>query len=184
MSERQPMAPERAERHEAGELEALAREQLDQLRHTPEAAAEQAAEQRAEQAREIIERHEPEPQLTPAEPPPPPLASLAGHFDRLLNYRDTLSRVQRQLKPASRRFSAVIHAPAVERTSEALGKTVLRPSVVTGALWGAAITGLIFYIAARHYGFLLSGSEMPLALVGGGLIGLIIERLAQRFRQH
>lgn len=179
--EHQPL-PGRTPEHATTDLEVAAKERLEQLKHTPELAAEHHAEKRAEAAREVIHRQElpPTPEATPAEPRP----TLSQHFDRTLNYKQTLASLQRRLTPASRLFSHVIHTSAVERASESLERTVARPSILNGAVWGAAIVGLIFYVTARAYGFMLSGSEMLLALVGGGLLGVIFETIGRIFRRR
>lgn len=179
--EHQPL-PGRSPEHATADLEAAAKERLEQLKNTPELVAEHS-EKRAEAAREIINHQEPQsaaPEAAPAEPRP----GFSQHFDRALNYRQTLASLQRRLSPTSRLFSSVIHTPAVERASESLERTFARPSVLNGAIWGAAIVGLIFYVTARAYGFLLSGSEMLLALVGGGVLGIISEYVGRIFRRR
>jgi uncharacterized protein involved in copper resistance len=169
---------EHAERNEqaTAELEAARREKLEQLRHSTESEP-QDAEHRAEAAREIIHKHEQAPEPTdhheaaPADPQPKPF------LDHRLNYKQTLASLQRQLKPASRAFSQLIHTPAVEKTSEVLEKTVARPSVTLGATWTALIVGGVFYFTARHFGYALSGSELLFSFIVGAGIGLIIEGL-------
>ena len=64
-----------------------------------------------------------------------------------------------------------------------LEKTVMRPSVTLGATWTALIVGVVFYWTARHYGFRLSGSEMILALIVGGLLGAGLEWLGFLLRR-
>lgn len=166
------------------ELETLAQQNLE-ARETinPEQAAEHQQE-RAEAARETIQRHEtaPEPPATPAEAAPKP--SFIARLDHHLNYTQTLQSLQRQLTPVGRNFSQIIHTPVVEKTSEVLEKTVMRPSVVAGATWTALLVGLIFYFTARRYGFELSGSEMLLALVLGGFLGLALEGFLYRLRRR
>jgi small-conductance mechanosensitive channel len=175
--------PDQNENSQA-ELEALGRERLKELDEAaPEAAAENQAE-RAEQARETLANHE----VAPTEPmaradQETPTSTLADTLDRVLNYRQTMASLQRRLSPASRNFSKVIHNQAVESTSEALEKTVMRPSVALGATWTALIVGLIFYLTARHYGYRLSGFEMIAALIVGGILGVILEGLSRFFRR-
>jgi hypothetical protein len=179
--EHQPQPTESNETAKA-ELAAIAKERLEELQTTPEAGAEHQ-EKRAEAAREVINKHEDAPEPAPvAEAAPKP--TFAARLDHALNYRQTLASVQHKLRPASRAFSQVIHTPIVEKTSEALEKTVMRPSVVLGALWSALIVGSIFYFFARHYGFNLSGSEMLLALVGGALLGLLLEGVSRLLRRR
>lgn len=184
--EHQPRANETAEQGNQAELQSMGRERLEQLAHDTENANENAQE-RADRARETIHHHEAEPTEPVAaaettEPPAKP--SLAPHLDRTLNYKHTLASVQRHLQPASRVFSQLIHTPAVEQISEALENTVMRPSIVAGATWTAALVGLIFYITARYYGYPLSGTEMLAALAGGALLGILLEGLLRLLRRH
>jgi hypothetical protein len=166
------------------ELEALGKERMLELGiKTPEASAEHQ-EQRAEAAREIINQHE-----AVTEPVPVPEAVLTSptftaRLDSLVNYTQTMQSLQKHLSPVSRTFSQVIHNQAVEKTSEALEGSVMRPSVITGALWSAAIVGLAFYLVARHFGYALSGSEMLVSLLVGGIFGGLLEALARAARRR
>ena len=102
-----------------------------------------------------------------------------------LNYKQTMRSLQHRMKPATRQFSKFIHSPVIDSTSEALGKTVFRPSVTLGATTTAVLIGGVLYIFARLNGFTLSGSEIILALILGGIFGLIIEGIfksVQRLR--
>jgi hypothetical protein len=184
------MNPERqpsAERHEnQAELEALGNEKLRELAETsPEAAAERP-ETRAERAREALDA-----QHNESQPEPPASGehkaarpTFKAHLDRALNYRQTLASVQRTLSPASRSFSKAIHQPTVERVSESMERTIMRPSVTLGATWTALIVGLVFYLTAKHYGYSMSGSEMLLALVVGALLGIIFEYVLRLIRKR
>jgi hypothetical protein len=181
--EHQPRPSESHER--AAELQEAAKERLEQLRKDPETSAEQHSEKRAEAAREIIAAQEQAPE-PPAEQEQaaPARASFVARLDHVLNYRDTMTSIQRKLSPVSRNFSKVIHTPAVENVSEALESTVMRPSIVAGATWSAALVGLVFYVTARVYGWTLSGSEMLAALLAGAVLGLVIEAIARSLRRR
>lgn len=179
--EHQSNAHETNEQSKA-ELEALGKERMLELGvKTPETSAEHQ-EQRAEAAREAIKLQESEP--APAVEAAPAAPKFTARLDALVNYTHTMQSLQRHLNPVSRTFSHVIHNTAVEKTSEALESTVMRPSVVTGALWSAAIVGLGFYLVARHYGYALSGSEMLVSLLVGGVIGGLMETAARAVRGH
>jgi chromatin segregation and condensation protein Rec8/ScpA/Scc1 (kleisin family) len=127
MSERMSPSSEHHEQNNS-ELEATRAEKLNELQ---EAGAEKDptrhAETRAERAREVINRQEPEPE-SPAEnqPAAPPQRQPMALLDHHLNYTQTMASLQKRLSPASRRFSKVIHAPAVEKASEALETTSFR----------------------------------------------------------
>jgi len=181
--ERQPTSHEANEQSKA-ELEALGRERMLELGvKTPEASAEHQ-ERRAEAAREAINQHEPAPDPPPAAEAAPAAPAFSARLDALVNYTQTVQSLQRRLSPVSRSFSRVIHNSAVEKTSEALEATVMRPSVVTGALWSAAIVGSSFYLVARHFGYALSGSEMLVSLFVGGIIGGLLETAARTVRRR
>ncbi|HSX01720.1 MAG TPA: hypothetical protein VLI05_00215 [Candidatus Saccharimonadia bacterium] len=185
--EHQPKPSESHERSLANELAEIAKENATENKGeilTPEAAEKDATE-RAERAREVLNKHETQPEPpaeteSVAEPP----SSFAARLDQVLNYHDTLASIQRKLSPASRSFSRVIHAPAIEKASEVMEGTVMRPSLVTGATWTAFLVGLIFYLTARYYGFALSGSEMLAALMGGAILGLVLEGVARVIRRR
>jgi hypothetical protein len=162
--------------HDKAELEQARAEQLESLQHKAEASPDDSAE-RARVARETIHKpeHHPEPtdqaETAPAEPVHRPLP----HLDYKLNYTETMASVQRKLTPVSRTFSKVIHVPAIEKASEALESTVARPSLTAGATWTALIMGSLFYFTARHFGYILSGSEITLSFLVGAIIGLALE---------
>ena len=173
--------PAQAE-HNQAELDRLGNERLKEL---AEKSAEQSPDtktERAEQAREVLAKQERTPEPPPAGDREKPNSDASAGLDRILNYRQTLASVQRRLRPASRNFSKVIHNTTVESTSEALEKTVMRPSVTLGATWTALIVGLIFYLTARHYGYHLSGFEMIGALIVGAVLGIVIEGLTRLVR--
>jgi hypothetical protein len=166
----QPQGPE--QQRQQHELEQTAKERLEQLQKPKN--VEQDQENRVEAAREKIEMHAEEPapvaekeQTAPSRP--------AAFLDPVLNYKQTLKSLQSRLKPAQKRFSQVIHQPTVEKVSDALGKTVMRPSVSHGAVVTAVAVESFFYFTARHYGYVMSGSEVILALLVGGLVGLFLE---------
>lgn len=158
-------APERQEAHEA-------------LTESTEKQAEQveAARNKLEQA--------PEPAAKVSEREHAPTHHHPTRLDKEASYWDTLRSMQRHLTPASRRFSKLIHSPAIEKTSEVVGATVARPSVTLGATITAVVVGSFLYLTARAYGFALSGSELLLSLIVGGLLGLAVEGIAKLFKQR
>ena len=90
-------------------------------------------------------------------------------------YKKTLKSIQKEMNPAERTFSKVIHNPIVEATSEVAGKTVARPAaLLTGSL-SALILTTIIYAAAKYYGYVLSGFEWIITFIIGWAIGLIID---------
>ncbi len=179
--------PKQGLEHAKTELDQAAQERLAELAKRSAEKSSEVPDERAEVAREIIKQHEvndqqPEPEET--EQPEPRQLHRLPHLDADINYRDTMASIQRKLTPTSRAFSQLIHTPAIEKTSEVLEKTIFRPSVALGATWTALIVGLIFYLTARHYGFPLSGSEMLLALIIGGIFGALLEGFGRLFRKR
>jgi hypothetical protein len=180
--EHHPSSPEQGEKlHE--ELETARREKLEELRASVE-TQEDDPDKRAEKAREIINQQEKAPEPPPAPEAAPKHAPTIPFLNHKLNYAETLASVQRKLSPVSRSFSRVIHTPVVEKTSEVLEKTVARPSITAGALWTALLVGAVFYFTARRYGYALSGSEITLSFLIGGVLGLILEGLWRSFRRR
>lgn len=180
--EHQPSSHETNEQAKA-ELAALGKERMDAISAETPTATENKGE-RAEAAREAISQHETTEPTPVAEATPTAAPAFTARLDALVNYTQTMQSLQKRLSPVSRTFSTVIHNQAVEKTSEALEATVMRPSVITGALWSAAIVGVVFYLVARNYGYSLSGSEMLVSLLVGGLIGGLLEATARMARNR
>ena len=171
--------PQSAEQNSFSNPELEARPEVASPERTHENKAER--EHEVEAAREVIDRQaEPAPSEHETRPKP---AAAPTRLDLDRAYRETLGSLQRHLKPASRAFSRVIHNPAVEQTSEVVGKTVARPSVTLGATSTALVVGLAAYITAKRYGFTLSGSELILSLIVGGLIGIVLELIIKALRR-
>ncbi|MBW3538625.1 hypothetical protein KY386_04010 [Candidatus Parcubacteria bacterium] len=179
--EKQPQpSNERLPNHDELEPNAESLQNRERSPETPDESAETQAE-RVELARAKLERHE--------QPPPPQAETEAApkphptRLDKAAAYAQTLASLQRRLTPGSRAFSRLIHAPAVESASEALGKTVARPSVTLGATLTSLLVGGFFYLTARRYGFVLSGSEFVLSLLAGAVLGLVAEGVFKLFRR-
>ena len=86
-----------------------------------------------------------------------------------------MHHVRKDLKLHEKTLSKIIHQPSIEKASEFAGKTIARPSGIMGATIAAFIGLLFVYGVAKFAGFELSGSEMPLLLVIGFVLGLFIE---------
>ncbi|XMT17170.1 hypothetical protein QTN79_00695 [Candidatus Saccharibacteria bacterium oral taxon 488] len=155
----------------AGEVERSAAEQLERR-------AEQATGQRHEKLddarHEALEQAEARQTAETEKLAAPETPRQITKADRTDSYRKTMKKMQSELSPASRTFSKVIHNPAVEKASEAIGGTVARPNlIIAGAL--GAISSVVVYFIARHYGYVLSGSETIILFGCGWVIGAIIE---------
>ena len=161
----------------AGELEQSASEIERSAAEQLERRAEQAVEQheKLDNARhEVLEQAEASQTVETEKPSAPETPRQITKDDRTASYQKTMKKMQSELPPASRAFSKVIHNPAVEKASEAIGNTVARPNlIIAGAL--GAIASVIVYFVARHYGYVLSGSETIILFGCGWVIGAIIE---------
>jgi hypothetical protein len=165
--------PQEREPKSQGELEKLAVERLKGLEQEHQEQHENRHEQ-LEKAREQLRMAE------EARPPAEtsPKAEPTSHrpvLTKAINYRQTMVSLRHRMKPAQRQFSVIIHNPAIEAVSEVVGKTVLRPSVSLGATTTAVLFAGTVYFSARHYGFVMKGSEVWIALVIGGIVGLVVE---------
>ena len=159
---------------------AEAKQHKERLKEQIESKAEKA--QKSPEAEQVA-RHEVEAQAisgaemiptnsesTQQSATPPPTKA-----DKSKSFKTTMHHVRKDLSGPERTLSRVIHQPAIEKVSEVAGKTIARPSGMIGAAV-AALVGLAFVFGiAKYAGFSLSGSEMPLLLIIGMLLGLLAE---------
>ena len=162
----------------AGELEKSAseveRSAAEKLKERAERAVEQQHESIDEAHREALEQAETSQTAETEKPAASETPRQITKADRTNSYRKTMEKMQSELPPASRTFSKVIHNPAIEKASEAIGSTVARPNlIIAGAL--GAIASVIVYFIARRYGYVLSGSETIILFICGWVIGAIVE---------
>lgn len=177
--ERQPKSGEQLPSIDTTELEQRPRsaEQSQEALERPE-----QRQERLETAREAVQK-QPERASTPTEREAAPTNPVT-RLDRAMNYKHTIKSLQRQLSPASRTFSKMIHAPVIEKASEVTARTVFRPSVTLGASLVALLVGGITFFTAKNYGFALSGSEFLLSLLVGGVIGVGLEGVGKLLRRR
>ena len=90
-------------------------------------------------------------------------------------YHKTLKTIQKEMTPASRTFSKVIHNPVVEKTSEVVGSTVARPVPIFAGSLSALVLTAIVYSVAKYYGYVLSGFEWIATFIIGWVIGMLID---------
>jgi hypothetical protein len=122
MEKIRPNTPERG--HENAAIEKAAAERLGQLENREQQA--ESNKHEVEAARETIRKTETMPMPGESEARPTAPTHILSPAQ---NYKNTMAGLQHRMKPAARTFSKFIHTPAVERSSEFVGKTVLRPSV-------------------------------------------------------
>lgn len=92
-------------------------------------------------------------------------------------YAESLSAARSSLSGYQKRVSKIIHTPIVEKTSEVLNQTVLRPSVFTGAMVVSAIGTIALYVMSKHYGYAMNSVWTLILLFCGALAGIIAELL-------
>jgi hypothetical protein len=174
--EREPKIENKAEFNQA-ELEAKEATRGPEMSHESE---DQRA-QGVEAARAKVEQHTTSEDKEPAKESSPkrPLSGL----DRRQAYQETMASIQRHLPTVSRGFSKVIHNQVVEKSSEAIGATVMRPSVTLGATTTALLVGAFTYWFGKHYGYAVSGSTILLSLIVGAIFGIVIEGIARLFHR-
>ena len=86
-----------------------------------------------------------------------------------------MANIQKDMKPASRAFSKVIHNKVVEKTSDVVASTVARPNLIIAGGLGTLILCSAVYLIAKQYGYVLSGFEAIGTFILGWVIGAIIE---------
>lgn len=184
MSERITPKVERTAEQHIGASEA--KEHQSRVKHERESRAEQAGKNRNETdvtSREI-EAREQAVASTEYDKPQSEKVQPATYLkdDKQHAFNTVMHHARQSMSKPEKTFSKFIHRPAVEKTSDVLGKTVLRPSGVTGAGIAAFIGLLSVYSIAKFAGFELSGSEMPLLLSVGFVAGLLTEWLFKAIR--
>lgn len=87
----------------------------------------------------------------------------------------TLRKIQRKLPASQRGFSKVIHQPAIEQISDVAGATIARPSGILAAGFFSFVTSIAVLLLCRYYGYEYNFTIGLMALVGGFLLGLLLE---------
>ena len=163
-----------------------AREQAEKIRNKLEREAKSAAEKHKSHSKEKLKHHA-EQKAEKAEDIDSRIRSKTDtDQQKAYNYEtsDTLPRAlvqaRRQLKPAERAFSKVIHNPTVEVVSNIAGGTVARPS---GLLWGSFfsfVATTLFFVISKAYGYEYNAFVAIGAFVGGFGLGLVLEFLTRK----
>lgn len=95
--------------------------------------------------------------------------------ERDQSYKQHLKQIHTEMPRSQRAFSAFIHNPVVEKTSEAVGATVARPNSILAGAIVAFFAVLGVYLVAKHYGYMLSGFETIGAFIVGWIIGALYD---------
>lgn len=92
--------------------------------------------------------------------------------------------VQAELGPTGRLFSKLIHNPAVDRVTDAIGSTLARPNAMLSGSIAAFVSITILYFIAHHYGYQLSGFETIGAFATGWLLGITYDYFSTLARRR
>lgn len=95
--------------------------------------------------------------------------------ERKRAFNTILDTTQSEMSNTARAFSKVIHNPAIEKTSEALGATIARPNSILAGSVSAFVIVVGIYFIARFFAYPLSGSETLAAFILGWIIGIIYD---------
>jgi hypothetical protein len=98
-------------------------------------------------------------------------------------YSRALTRVQKRLSAPGRVFSKLVHSAALDRPSEAIGKTVARPSGMLGGAFSALIGTSILLWVTRHYGYEYNYLAVILLFVCGMAFGLAAEGIFKAIKR-
>jgi len=92
-------------------------------------------------------------------------------------YSRALVRTRKHLSAPSRLFSKAIHSKALDKPSEAIGKTIARPSgMIGGAVFALVGSSLLLWIT-RNYGYEYNYLAAILLFAAGMVVGITIEGL-------
>lgn len=103
------------------------------------------------------------------QPSKPTRADLNANFER------TMTGIRKDMTPASRTLSKVIHNPTVDKISNVVGNTVARPNLILAGALGTLVVCTVIYLVAKFYGYKLSGSEAIVTFALGWMVGAIVE---------
>jgi translation elongation factor EF-G len=97
-------------------------------------------------------------------------------------YQRILKRTRRHLPAYSKAMSKIIHQPAIDTVSEALSKSVGRPSGIIGGGLVALIGTSIYYYLTRQYGYNYNSFVFLALMVAGFVLGWAVEVLYKLFK--
>lgn len=91
------------------------------------------------------------------------------------SFKKHMKQVQAEMTAPQRVFSKIIHAKAIEKTSEVVGATVARPNAILSGAVVAFVLVLIVYLLAKNLGYVLSGFETIAAFIVGWALGVLYD---------
>lgn len=175
---------------DAKELESVQHENQERLAEKLEKDAEKLKAEREASANEQEARHEALEQAKSKEDEQPQVekapeeekAVSLTQKDLDARFNKTLEHIQKDMTPASKAFSKVIHNPVVDKASEAVGRTIARPNLILAGGIGTLTIGLAVYLFAKNYGYVLSGFEAMGSFIIGWAIGALVEFIRVGFK--
>jgi hypothetical protein len=142
---------------------------------SPEQKAERVESARAEAQEALLSKERGGAEKKQGGDPTPSAIRRVTKREKDVAYERTLKEIRSQMNAPSRAFSKVIHAPFIEKTSEAVGSTVARPNAILAGSLSALILVSGVYWVAKTYGYPLSGFETIGAFILGWMIGLMVD---------
>jgi len=98
-------------------------------------------------------------------------------------YSRALTRTRKHLSAPSRLLSTIVHSKALDRPSEAIGKTIARPSSMLGGAFVALVgTSLLLWITKKQ-GYEYNYLAVIVFFAGGMIVGLALESLYRLVRR-
>lgn len=157
------------------------KEKAERESRESDSKAEKEAEREALEKAKSIEEESNDNDSEKAPAPEKPVKQITKR-DLDIKFNKTMSHIQKDMKPASRAFSKFIHNPVVDKTSEAIGRTIARPNLVLAGGIGTLTLGLLVYLVAKNYGYVLSGFEVMASFILGWATGAIVEFIRVGFK--
>lgn len=99
-------------------------------------------------------------------------------------YRRTLQRLRSRLNSPERAISRLIHQPIIESSSNALSKTVARPSGLLGGAVLALVGSSLVLLMAKHYGFTYNYMLFIWLFIIGFVVGIVIDVITLTVRRN
>jgi hypothetical protein len=93
------------------------------------------------------------------------------------SYKRTIKQAQNSLNPTEKVFSKIIHNDVIDRASDIIGNTILKPNPILFGSFSAFIITLLTYLIAKSLGYQLSGFESIFAFAAGWIIGILFDYL-------
>ena len=97
-------------------------------------------------------------------------------------FQDGIRRIRENLSPVDRAGSHFIHLPFIRTISEVSSKSLTRPSGLLGGGLVALLGTSAYLYYTKHIGLKYNYSIFLFLLIGGFILGLVIEALVRLFR--